>query len=183
MNIILNAKDDKNKWRITDDTIYYQDKEIKLSSITKVQYEPIEPRFKIGKIYIYRRNESSDKIGVFTLLYDENENALGEEVVEFILNKALKIKKSNIAKEKEKIKISRSSANIGCAIGIVILIVLGIIIYSIATFEPARTPTYNTQTQQSHECYVCGDNASLKYGSHYYCNTHWAMVKTMNEAD
>lgn len=38
-------------------------------------------------------------------------------------------------------------------------------------------------SSSSHECYVCGDSASLKYGSHYYCSTHWAMVKTVAEAD
>ncbi len=43
-----------------------------------------------------------------------------------------------------------------------------------------NTPTYN-KTYQSHECYVCGKDAQLKYGSHYYCNTHWAMVKTIDE--
>ena len=34
----------------------------------------------------------------------------------------------------------------------------------------------------SHSCYVCGKSASHKYGSHYYCATHWAMVKTVDEA-
>ncbi len=45
------------------------------------------------------------------------------------------------------------------------------------------TPTYSRKPQITHECYVCGDDATLKYGSHYYCNTHWAMVKTVTEAD
>jgi hypothetical protein len=34
----------------------------------------------------------------------------------------------------------------------------------------------------SHDCYVCGKSASKKYGSHYYCTTHYAMVKTVVEA-
>jgi hypothetical protein len=49
-------------------------------------------------------------------------------------------------------------------------------------YEYDNTPTYNNQAHQSHECYVCGDDASIKYGSDYYCNTHWAMVKTIDEA-
>lgn len=35
----------------------------------------------------------------------------------------------------------------------------------------------------SHKCYVCGETASRKYGSHYYCNYCYAMVKTVVEAD
>lgn len=181
MKVTLNAKDQQKKWTITDDTIYYKDKEIKISSITKMRYEPITPHFKTGKITIYCGEEFSDPI--YNLLYDKTENSFGEQAVEFILIKAFNVKKSKLEEEKEKIKISKSGVGIGCISIIIILIVLGIIIYSITTFGPARTPSSNNQTHQNHECYVCGNEASLKYGSHYYCDTHWAMVKTIDEAD
>ena len=35
----------------------------------------------------------------------------------------------------------------------------------------------------SHTCYVCGEEGNMKYGSFYYCPTHWAYVKTVVEAD
>ena len=75
----------------------------------------------------------------------------------------------------------------GCLMFIGIILVLSLIFSGIASCfggsDDDDYPTYNNQTEQSHECYVCGDDASLKYGSHYYCNTHWAMVKTVAEAD
>ena len=36
--------------------------------------------------------------------------------------------------------------------------------------------------ETTHDCYICGEDADLKYGSYYYCDYHWAMVKTMDEA-
>jgi|GEM_PF-2068340 len=30
-----------------------------------------------------------------------------------------------------------------------------------------------------HTCYVCGDSGNIKYGSHYYCSTHYAYTKTI----
>lgn len=42
--------------------------------------------------------------------------------------------------------------------------------------------SYSGSSYSSHDCYVCGKSASKKYGSHYYCNTHYAMVKTVVEA-
>ena len=73
----------------------------------------------------------------------------------------------------------------------IVFFLIGIIGISVGIYASSNkndasyndTTTHNNQTQQSHECYVCGDEASLKYGSHYYCNTHWAMVKTIDEAD
>ena len=35
--------------------------------------------------------------------------------------------------------------------------------------------------QESHTCYVCGKTGNHKYGSYYYCATHYAMVKTVTE--
>jgi hypothetical protein len=69
---------------------------------------------------------------------------------------------------------------------VIALIGFGVGIYAFANENDSsfdNSPTYNNQTHQSHECYVCGKDASLKYGSHYYCNTHGAMVKTVVEAD
>ena len=74
----------------------------------------------------------------------------------------------------------------GCLIVVGGIIILSLICWGIGSLFGASDnvgKSTNNQTQQSHECYVCGDNARLKYGSHYYCNTHWAMVKTMDEAD
>lgn len=30
-------------------------------------------------------------------------------------------------------------------------------------------------------CYVCGDDANIKYGEYYYCTNHYTMVKTVYE--
>lgn len=64
----------------------------------------------------------------------------------------------------------------------VVLFVVAIIFFTVNYDATSYTPTYNKQTNQSHECYVCGEDAHLKYGSHYYCNTHYAMVKTIVES-
>ncbi len=56
-----------------------------------------------------------------------------------------------------------------------------------ACFSSSRRSSSSSSSSKSskssHSCYVCGKSASLKYGSHYYCKTHWAMVKTVAEAD
>lgn len=147
MNATLNAKDEQKKWTITDDTIYYRDKEIAVSSITKMRYEPIAPHFKTGKITIYCGNEFTDPI--YNLLYDKTENDLGEQVVEFILLKAFKVKKTKIKEEKEKIQIKKSHLSIGCIVVILLAALVALIIYGISTFEPARSSDQNENSDKN----------------------------------
>ena len=67
---------------------------------------------------------------------------------------------------------------------ICLIIVTGIAVFTAkdddgkSDYTPGDTPS----KKESHTCYVCGDKGDLKYGSHYYCATHWAMVKTVDEA-
>ena len=39
----------------------------------------------------------------------------------------------------------------------------------------------DSYSQPSHDCYVCGEDGNIFYGSHYYCPTHYAWVKTVVE--
>ena len=75
----------------------------------------------------------------------------------------------------------------GCLIFIGGILALSLIFWGIGSLfggnDNANKASKTNNTQKSHECYVCGDDANLKYGSHYYCNTHWAMVKTIDEAE
>ena len=50
------------------------------------------------------------------------------------------------------------------------------------------TPSYSGSSGSSsggyhsssnHKCYVCGEDGNILYGSHYYCSTHYAYVKTI----
>lgn len=41
----------------------------------------------------------------------------------------------------------------------------------------------SSNSASRHSCYVCGESAYTQYGSYYYCKTHYAMVKTVVEAD
>ena len=38
-----------------------------------------------------------------------------------------------------------------------------------------------SSSSQSHQCYVCGKSGNIKYGSYYYCPTHYAYVKVTVE--
>ena len=67
-----------------------------------------------------------------------------------------------------------------------LLICLVIVTSLIAlTFEEDKTSNSKSSNvkRESHTCYVCGESGNMKYGSYYYCATHWAMVKTVAEAD
>ncbi len=48
--------------------------------------------------------------------------------------------------------------------------------------QSSSNKDYGGHSTKQHSCYVCGKTGNLKYGSHYYCSTHWAMVKTVTEA-
>ncbi len=63
---------------------------------------------------------------------------------------------------------------IGC---IAITVILCIVIVSVIT------GTVGSSGGDYHDCYVCGESGNIKYGSHYYCPTHYAYVKTVVEAE
>lgn len=69
---------------------------------------------------------------------------------------------------------------------ICLVIVTGIVVFTFDKKESGshKNAGYNSSSRsESHTCYVCGDSGNMKYGSHYYCATHWAMVKTVSESD
>ena len=63
---------------------------------------------------------------------------------------------------------------------ICLVIVTGIVVST--TKDNSNKGDYMPSKKETHTCYICGDIGELKYGSHYYCATHWAMVKTIDEA-
>ena len=64
------------------------------------------------------------------------------------------------------------------------VVVLGIALLLTMPKDSGRSSSGSSSgSSGSHTCYVCGKSGNLKYGSHYYCKTHWAMVKTVDEAD
>lgn len=66
-----------------------------------------------------------------------------------------------------------------------LVIVTGIVVATDEEDAPKSSykSDYTPNKTTSHTCYVCGKSGNMKYGSHYYCATHWAMVKTVAEAD
>ena len=50
--------------------------------------------------------------------------------------------------------------------------------------DSSYSDSYNSSSggdysSTSHKCYVCGKSGNILYGSHYYCSTHYAYVKTI----
>ena len=67
-----------------------------------------------------------------------------------------------------------------------LIIVTGIVVFTFDKEESgnSKNPGSSSGSKgESHICYICGESGNMKYGSHYYCATHWAMVKTVAEAD
>ena len=80
--------------------------------------------------------------------------------------------------------MNENKSGCGGVFAIVVVIVLIIAMIGSCSGNSSSTGTKSSGgSSAKHSCYVCGDNASLKYGSHYYCATHYAMVKTVVEAD
>ena len=65
---------------------------------------------------------------------------------------------------------------------VILTIVAGVMFGDSGDFSPSGGSS-SKGSSKGHTCYVCGDAGNMKYGSHYYCPTHWAMVKTVAEAD
>lgn len=65
-------------------------------------------------------------------------------------------------------------------IGVIVAIVLLAFIPSTEDVEFGGS-SYSGSSNKSHECYVCGKTGNKKYGSNYYCDYCWAMVKTVDE--
>ncbi len=65
----------------------------------------------------------------------------------------------------------------------ILCIIMGIAVFSIPNHHPRNSSSGGGDSSYSppanHECYVCGDSGNIKYGSHYYCPTHYAYVKTV----
>ena len=81
----------------------------------------------------------------------------------------------------------------GYVIGIIVAIIIFIICVascssggSSSSNYSSSNSSYSSSTSSSkssssggHKCYVCGESGNIKYGSHYYCSTHYAMTKTI----
>ena len=68
---------------------------------------------------------------------------------------------------------------------LICLIAVTIVVVYTTPEKPDASPSSSypsSSKTEYHSCYVCGESCNLKYGSFYYCSTHWAMVKTVNEA-
>lgn len=67
----------------------------------------------------------------------------------------------------------------------ILVVVLGIALFVMLPKDSGSSSGSSSSGgsgSQGHTCYVCGESGNMKYGSHYYCKTHWAMVKTVDEA-
>lgn len=78
-----------------------------------------------------------------------------------------------------------NKGNAGCGIAVIVVIVLVILAALLGSCDDSSSKSSSSGSSSyggsSHSCYVCGEPASHKYGSHYYCTTHYAMVKTVVE--
>ena len=75
--------------------------------------------------------------------------------------------------------------NLLIGLAIALVIVTGVVIFTAPEKDSGGNHSgsnHSGNRTESHECYVCGEKGNLKYGSFYYCATHYAMVKTVTEA-
>lgn len=65
---------------------------------------------------------------------------------------------------------------------LIALLLVALVLFSFAACGSSSSYSSSKSSSTKRSCYVCGKSASKKYGSHYYCSTHYAMVKTVVEA-
>ena len=68
-------------------------------------------------------------------------------------------------------------------IALLLVIVLVVALAACGSSSSRKSYSSSSSSSSKHSCYVCGKSGSIKYGSHYYCSTHYAMVKTVVDAD
>lgn len=67
---------------------------------------------------------------------------------------------------------------------ITIIVVIALAVFFIVTIVTSGgSSNSSSSSKSSQKCYVCGKSGSIRYGSHYYCGTHYAMVKTVVDAN